>query len=52
MKNNKQPLVDKFSENDIEKIVKNSPSLQKHFEESRQILNRISKQEWAKVTQR
>lgn len=52
MKKNNLISVEKLTEKDLEKIVKNSPSLQKHFAESRKIFKSIPKEELEKIFQR
>jgi hypothetical protein len=49
MENKNSTNISQISEKEFSKIVKNSPTLQKHFSKTREILSRIPKHEWDKV---
>lgn len=51
-KSNSFEFLQNLTEKDFDEMIKNSPSLQKHFEESRRIFNSIPKEELTKALKR
>jgi hypothetical protein len=49
---NKTSILDNISVEDVKRAFRESPSVQKHRDETRRIFNSIPKEEWAKVLKR